>query len=506
MSPPPAPTPRGSAGGGTAGAPADVDPSDDPPAADIVEARPRGGGVLAVLLAGFFLILLDGTVMNVAIPVVEQDLGADHAAAQWMMSGYALTFGLVLVPAGRLGDRLGHRRMFTCGVVLFTASSVLCALAPTAGAIVAGRVVQGVAAGVMNPAVLALIQAVFPRGPARGWAFAWYGATAGVASSLGPVLGGVVVAADLFGTGWRLIFLVNVPIGLAVVLAARQLPGTRGRGGSVDPLGAVLLALALLAVIYPLIEGYERGWPWWVPAVLAVAPVLGAAFVGLQLRRARRDRAPLIDVRLFRHRSFAGGVGITVTQFMAFASLQFVLAAFLQLGLGRSAVEAGLGLLPFALGTVTGSAFSHRAVARFGRAALLAGAALLTLGTAAVVVTIAVQLTAVDVLALAPASFVAGTGAALLGPSLIGVALADVPAHDAGAAGGVVATAQRVGHATGVALVGTVLFGTLGPGAASGPPGAHADRYVVAVQYAGGACAVAALVSVALVLALPRRW
>jgi EmrB/QacA subfamily drug resistance transporter len=461
--------------------------------------------VLGVVLAGFFMILLDGTIMNVAIPVLQEDLGSDYAAAQWMMSGYALAFGLTLIPAGRLGERFGHRGVFIAGLAAFTLASLLCATAGDGAQIVGWRVLQGVAAGAMNPAVLALLQTTFAP-TERGRAMVFYGATAGTAAALGPVLGGLIIAADLGGWSWRPIFLLNVPIGVVLlVLALRVLPGSRGRGGSLDPVGIALLSATLLLLTYPLIQGYEQGWPAWVPVSLGASACALAAFVGWQRRRLRTGAVPLIDIRLFGYRSYAAGVAVTVFQLGAFASLQFALSAYLQLGLGQPVLDAGLALLPFAVGTVVGSALSNRIYRRLGRSALHLGGALLAAGTAGLVLTIRLIGPAVDAFLLAPATFVAGIGAMVLGAPLIAVALTDVPTESAGTAGGVLACAQRVGHALGVAVVGTTLFGALPAGSQFAPSGSLPSEYTAAVQLAGLACLGACVAAFLLVFLLPRR-
>ncbi|MBX6383221.1 MAG: MFS transporter [Microbispora sp.] len=459
----------------------------------------------AVVLAGFFMILLDGTIMNVAIPPLQQALRATSSQAQWMMSGYALAYGLVLVPAGRLGDRLGHKRLYAAGLGGFTLASILCGTAGSAGQMVAWRALQGGTAGLMNPAVLAVIHGVLP--PARrGRALAWYGATAGVAAALGPVLGGLLIAWNPYGWQWRPIFLLNVPIGLVTLAAAaRVLPETRGRGGSIDPLGTVLLTIALLLIVFPLIQGYAAGWPGWAFACLAASVPALAAFAAAQVRRLRTGASPLIDVRLFRTRPFAVGVAITVGLFVCFAGLQFALSAYLQLGLGASPVAAAMALLPFAVGTFIGSSVSDAAVRRLGRRALHLGAGLLFLGTAGVVLAVHVAGTGVDARTLAPGTLIAGIGAMLLGAPIINVVLSEVPGRDAGAVGGVIATAQRIGHALGVAIAGTALFATLPHGGRYAADGGLAHEYTQAIQVACLCCLGSALVTVLLVSLLPTR-
>lgn len=467
--------------------------------------------ILAVVMSGFFMILFDGTMMNVAIPPLQQDLSATYSQAQWMISGYALAYGLLLIPAGRIGDRFGHRRLFITGLTGFTLVSVLCGTAGSTDQVVAWRVVQGSMAGLMNPATLALIHAVF-RSAERGRAFAWYGTTAGAASALGPVLGGLLISWNVAGLGWRPIFLLNAPVGAVTLVAAlRVLPARRNYGGSVDLIGAMLLTLALVLVIYPLIQGYAVGWPVWMFVSLAVAVPVLAAFIVWQVRRQRAGATPLTDVRLFRIRSFAVGVAITLSLFVSFASLQFALSVYLQLGLGASSVAAAMALLPFAIGAFNGSSVSDIAVRRFGRRALLLGAILLALGTVGVIVTIHDVRTHVDALWLAPNTLAGGIGAMLLGAPIINVILTDAPGQDAGSVGGVIATAQRCGQALGIAIVGTALFAMLPAGAQYSTDGSLSHQYTQAIQVACVYCLGSALLTVALVVILgmdrrgPRR-
>lgn len=451
------------------------------------------------------MILLDGTIVNVAIPPIQQDLAANYSAAQWMMSGYALAYAVFLIPAGRLGDMYGHKRLFLVGLAGFTVSSAGCALADSPLQMVLWRTGQGITAGLMNPAILALIAAVFPP-EQRGRAMVRYGATAGVASSLGPVLGGLLISADLGGLDWRPIFLLNLPIGIAALVAAVYvLPEHKGRSGSPDPLGMALLAATLLLICYPLIQGYENDWPSWVFLCLAVSPLTLWMFVRWQSQRLRGGHSPLIDIRLFRSRAFSAGAAATVCQFIAFASLMFVMSAHFQLGLGDSALATGLALLPFAVGTFIGSSVSHVAVVRYGRRALHLGSGLLALGTAAVVLTVRYAGTSVDGWWLALPSTVAGAGAMLLGAPLINIVMSGAPGQDSGIAGGVLATGQRVGHALGIAVVGTVLFAALPAGAQHETPGVLADEYTTATQLAGLVCLAAALLTHLLVYLLPQQ-
>ncbi|QXJ22634.1 MFS transporter [Actinomadura graeca] len=422
--------------------------------------------VLAVVVTGFFMTMLDTTTVNVAIPWIQEDLHASYGSVEWVVSGYAMAFGLTLIPAGRLGDRLGRRRLFLFGLAGFTFMSLMCALAPNAVALVTFRVIQGTMAGLLNPQILAVIQVLFPPRE-RGKAFAVYGATAGVGTALGPLLGGTLISAGFGGMTWQPIYLLNVVIGVIAFTAAwRLLPESKGRGGNLDPVGVVLITVALLLVTYPLIEGRAAGWPVWAFAALAAALPALAVFTFWQYRRLRADQPPLVDVRLFHNRAFAAGVGFALVYFAGFTSVFFSLSLWLQIGLGRSALTAGLTILPFAVGGLAGSSASAVATRRLGPAVLRVGTAMVIVGLAAALLTVHAAGPDVSGLVLLPSLAFAGVGSGLAIAPNTNLVLAAVPIRDAGAAGGVVNTAQRVGAALGVALVGVVLFGSLSGSAA----------------------------------------
>jgi EmrB/QacA subfamily drug resistance transporter len=463
------------------------------------QASPAAGDrgrwlALAVVLAGAFMILLDATIVNVAIPSIQQNLGAGYGAIEWVVSGYALAYGLLLVPAGRLGDRYGHKRLFLIGLAGFTVASALCGTAQTPAQLVGWRVLQGVMAGLLNPPILAVIQLAFPPRE-RGKAFAWYGAVAGVSTAAGPLLGGLLISWNLHGWDWRPIFLLNLPIGvLALVAAARLLPSSRGRRGDLDPVGVALVSAAMLLITYPLVEGRDAGWPAWSFVSLALAVPVLAGFAAWEVARVRRGRAPLVDVRLFANRSFAAGVGIGLAYFAGFISLLFVLSLHLQIGLGRSALAAGLTLLPFAVGTFAGAAVSDPLAHRLGRRVLHLGTAVVMAGIAGLIVVVHRDGGGISGLDLLPWLALCGIGSGLVIAPNVDIVLAGVPRHDAGAASGVLNTAQRIGQALGIAVVGVVLFGALGSGAghaaatatpalrqdlaAAGMPAGAADRAV----------------------------
>ncbi len=416
---------------------------------------------LAVVLAGAFMILLDSTIVNVAIPSIQTDLGASFGAIEWVISGYALAYGLLLIPAGRLADRFGHKRLFLIGLIGFTITSILCGTANSPTALIGWRVAQGAMAGVMNPAILAIIQATFPP-QERGKAFGMYGAVSGVAVALGPLLGGLLIQANLQGLGWRPIFLLNIPIGIVTVLAAlRVLKETRGRAGAIDVAGALLVAAGVLLVSVPLIEGRAAGWPVWTFVALAAAVPVFVAFALWEARLVRLEQDPLIDIRLFRNRAFSVGVAIGFSYFAGFIGLVFALSLYLQIGLGFSALTAGLILLPFAAGSFAGSAFSDLIAQRIGRWVVALGSGMVIAGIVGLIATMRAVGNDVSGWELVPSLLVAGLGSGLVIAPNVDIVLAGVPWQDAGAAGGVLNTAQRLGNALGVAVVGVALFGSL---------------------------------------------
>jgi EmrB/QacA subfamily drug resistance transporter len=458
---------------------------------DEYSADPRRWRALAVTLVVGFMSLLDVTIVNVAIPSIERGLDASAQSVQWVVSGYALTFGLVLVAGGRLGDLVGRRRMFLIGLTGFTLTSAAAGAAPNEELLVAARLLQGVAAGMLTPQNSGLIQDLF-RGDERGRAFGWFGTTVGVSAATGPVLGGLLIA--LFGTeyGWRVVFLVNVPIGIvAMVLAARLIPRVQPRRGAlrreVDPVGALLLGSAVLCVLLPLVEAMsDPATAWWL--TLPAAPVLGVLFFRWESRVIARGRNPMLDVRLVRTApGFATGIGLQTIYFSGFSGLWLVLALFFQDGLGFSALESGLAVTPFALGSAVSAVLAGRLVTRWGRRLTVGGLLLVLIGFLALVLVIATpEHTA---LATALPLLVAGVGSgAVISPNVT-MTLDHVPPRMGGAAGGAIQTGARVGSAIGAAVLAAAFRITLEP-----------DAYASAARTAF-VCAVAFIV-LALALAI----
>ena len=417
---------------------------------------------LVVMLAGAFMTLIDMTVVNVAVPSIQSGLGAAYAEVEWVITGYALSYGLLLVAGGRLGDLYGHRRLFLLSLSGFVAASVLCGLTRTPTELIAARVLQGAAAGLMYPQVTAFIQ-IFFDGRERGKAYALLGASIGLASVVGPLVGGAFVSADVAGSAWRPIFLVNVPIGIAAGVAAlRFVPDSKGSGERLDLGGLLLASASLFALTLGLTEGHASGWAWWTFALLASALPLFAGFLALERRRSASGQATVLDPALFSSRPFAAGLLIALVFFAGFSSLFFTISLYLQQGLGLSALATGAATVPFALGAFWAAAASESLGARLGHRVVTLGAALVLAGLVGVVAVVHAGGSGLHALALAPPLLVAGLGCGLVIAPLIELSLAGVPWRQAGAAAGVLNAAQRLGTAIGIALVGVALFAAVG--------------------------------------------
>ncbi|MEU6698374.1 MFS transporter [Pseudonocardia sp. NPDC046786] len=422
---------------------------------------PRRWSALSVCLVAGFMSLLDVSIVNVALPSVQADLDASAAQVSWVVSGYALTFGLVLVAAGRLGDDRGRRRMFLAGLALFTLTSAVAGLAPTPEVLVAVRLLQGAAAGLLSPQVVGLIQDLF-RGPERGTAFGTFGAVVGISTAVGPLLGGLLLALAGDVDGWRWVFFVNIPIGLgALVFAARVLPRdapARGPRRPLDVPGVALLGTGVVCLMLPLVlaERDPASSPWWLLPVAVAALV---AFVGWERRAGRTHGHPLVDLGLLRIRSYAVGATLGATYFAGFTSIFFVLTLYLQNGLGYTPLQTGLAMTPFALSSALTSAWSGRLVARYGQLVVVTGLAVVLAGLVAT--DVALALTAGSPLtgwAVAATLLVAGAGGGLVVAPNQTIALSEIPPAAGGTAAGVLQTGQRIGTAVGLSAVGAVFF------------------------------------------------
>ncbi|MFI9077477.1 MFS transporter [Streptomyces sioyaensis] len=466
-SPPPAGGSSDTAGGAsnTAGGSANTagGPSDTADRPHAVGARPAAPWrALAIVLVGAFMAVLDTFIVLVAAPAIQADLHASAADIQLILAGYQLAYALALITGARLGDRFGRKRLFLLGMALFTLSSVGCALAPGAGSLIAARLVQGLGAAAMFPQVFAVIQVLIPA-EKRPTAFGALGAVIGMATMAGQLVGGVLIAADLFGSTWRPVFWVNVPIGVVTLLLAWLfVPESRApQARRLDLPGAVVLTVALFLLVVPLVEGRSSGWPPWTWLSLAACVPAFAAFGLVERRVDTAGGAPLVRLGLLRERSFAVGMALVLLTYAGINSFFLILSLTLQDGLGRDALGAGLVYTPLAVAFFAASLLAGR-LARYGRRVLQLGA--LTglvgfLGTVALAVHSGAGLTAWE---LTPALVLVGVGNGLLVTPLLNAVLGTVGPAEVGMASGVLSTGQQIGGAVGVAVVGILYYGALG--------------------------------------------
>lgn len=445
------------------------------------------------LLAGAFLPIMDFFITNVALPSIDASLHASASELELVIAGYGVAYAALLVLGGRLGDRFGRHRLFLGALAGFVAASAVCGFAPTIGVLIAARIVQGAAAALLVPQVLATFHHTLEH-ERKARALALYGATSGIAAVVGQLVGGLLVSADIAGATWRPIFLVNVPIGLVVLaVAARTVPATRSdHPVGIDLPGTVLFAATLTAVLVPLTEGHSLGWPWWSWAMLATAVVLGAVTVVVERRAEQQGRIPLLPPSLLRLPSMSRGLVMVFAFSIGFGAFMFVFALTVQDGLHRDALQGGLAILPMAVLFFLGSVFAPRLIGRFGRAALSVGAVVQIAGLASLVGVVVHGWPHVGLWNMALPLALAGAGQSMLFTGLFRSVLADVPIHLGGVGSGVLITLQQSGLALGVATLGSLYL------VRAEHDTAHAFATVEAVQIA-----VIALLAIG-VAALPR--
>jgi EmrB/QacA subfamily drug resistance transporter len=426
------------------------------------DADPRRWVALGVVLTAAFMQLVDISIVNVAIPSIQRDLDATYAQIQWVLAGYQLAFAVTLITGGRLGDIFGRKRLFMLGMAGFTLASALCGLAQSPAMLIGARIFQGFMGALMFPQTLSVIQVTFPPRE-RGTAFGLFGATIGLATITGPLVGGLLINGDLLGLEWRPIFLVNVPIGIvALALAMRYLDESKAPDAlRTDLVGVGIVSAGLLLLVYPLVQGRDLGWPPWTFISMAAAVPVLAGFVAWE-RRKKADGSPLVELDLFRQRAFVAGLLVAGIFFMGIPAFFLTFTLWLQIGLGFSALHAGLTGIPFAVGSAIASAASVRLAPRLGRRILSLGALLISLGMTGIIVTVDRYSGAIHSWQLIPALAVCGLGLGCVIAPLVNVVLAGIRGQDAGSASGVLTTVQQLGGAVGVAVIGVIFFGLLG--------------------------------------------
>jgi MFS family permease len=421
----------------------------------------RAGGLhsvgVYVLLAGAFLPIADFFIVNVALPTIDVTLKASPASLELVVAVYGVAYAAMLVLGGRLGDRFGRHLAFQIGLVGFILASLACGLAPTIEVLIAARLVQGATAAMLVPQVLAINHATL-EGERKARALALYGATSGIAAVIGQLAGGLLVSANIAGTSWRPIFLINIPLGLIVLFASRRVvPANRSpHPTGIDLVGTILFAATLTALLVPLAEGRSLGWPAWTWAMLVGAAVLAVTTFIVGSRLEARGEMPLLPPSLLKLPSMWRGLAMITPFSVGFGAFMFVFALTMQDGMHASALESGLAILPMAVLFFIGSLLSSRIISRFGRAALAVGGIVQALGLALLIGIIVSGWPNVSLTELAlPLVLICG-GQSMLFSGLFRAVLADVPAHLAGVGSGVLITLQQAGLALGVATLGTL--------------------------------------------------
>ncbi|MFG3508065.1 MFS transporter [Streptomyces sp. NPDC047821] len=418
---------------------------------------------LAIVMTAAFMDLVDVTIVNIAIPSIERDLSASFGAIQWITAGYALAFAAGLITGGRLGDIYGRKRLFLVGMAGFTLASALCGFAASPEMLVASRLLQGAMAAMMVPQVLAIVHVTFPPHE-RGKVFGMFGAVVGLGAVSGPLLGALLTQWNLFGLEWRPIFLINLPVGIAGLILGRKFI-TESRAEKalrLDLVGVALVTLALLMLIYPLTRGRELGWPLWGHLCMAGSLLVFAAFVAYERLKARKDGSPLVELSLFRVKSFAAGIAVQLTFGVVMGVFFLVWTLYMQIGLGWSPLKAGLTGVPFSLAVSVAAGVSvQKLVPRFGRKVLQAGALTMAAGVLFYIWEAGRYGTGIAPWQMAAPLIVMGLGMGLIVAPLTDAVLSDVPREHAGSASGLINTTGQMGTALGLGLVSVVFFGAI---------------------------------------------
>lgn len=452
---------------------------------------------LSVLLTAELMNMLDQSVVLTALPAIQESTGGGPVAVQWLTTAYSLPIAIGLITGGRLGDLYGRRRTLLIGTVVFTAASLLCGLATGPGVLIGARLLQGVGVAVMIPQVLATMHVTF-EGQNRSKAFGLYGAVLAIANVLGPVLGGVLTQADLFGLSWRPIFLVNVPVGLAVLLLGRTFipESTVCKADRLDVVGMLLSGLAIVLILFPLTEGHAHGWPLWCFVMLAA----GALVLGVFLRHQRRGQgsSPLVTLTLFRVRQFSGGMAADLLHGLLCGLFFMTWTLYLQRGLGMSPFHAALAFVLLSVGELGGATVAAKTAGRFARRLPQTGALIATAAMVAYGLQIGSQQAGLSLLAMTAPVVLIGFGLGMVSGPLADLSLARVPHEDAGSASGLFNTAIHLGIALGTALTAVVFFAVTG---GSPDAGLNRDAFVTVLWWVSGLLAL----MWALMFCLPKQ-
>jgi EmrB/QacA subfamily drug resistance transporter len=438
-----------------------------------------------VVIAAAVMDLLDSTIAQTAAPAIQAELGGSYTHLEWISAGYTLAMAVGLLAGARLGDIFGRRRVLLHGMGAFVAASALCALAPSADALVACRVLQGAVGAVMLPQGFGIIRELFgDDGQAK--AFALFGPVMGLTAVVGPVLGGALVDADVLGSGWRAIFLVNIPVGIAAIaLGLRHLPDSEpaARGGRIDLVSVALAAVGVFALVFPLVQGHQQGWPGWMFALMGGGLAVLAVF-GRRQTRLTGSRAPLVEPSVLRRRQYVSGLALVVCFIGAMGGMILVLNVMLQAGLGFSPLACGVATIAVPVAAIFGSITSSVLLERLGRTTIHIGTAVMALGLVACDLVLRARGAGVSAWDLTVPLAVTGFGMGMIFVPMFDVILAGVLPHQLGSASGLLESVQQLGMSLGIAVIGAVLFDAVG--AAQGAAafvGAADQALLVAVAF-----------------------
>jgi EmrB/QacA subfamily drug resistance transporter len=461
----------------------------------------------AVVLAAMIMNLLDSTIVNVAAPSIQRDLGMSSSALEWIAAAYTLAIAVGLMAGGRLGDMFGRKRMLMIGLTGFVVASAACAFAWSPGSLIAARVVQGLSAAMLTPQAFGLIRDLFP--PERMTkAFAALGPVIGLSTVAGPIVAGLLIKADLLGTDWRALFLINLPLGaFALVVGGRVLPARPAAHGKVrlDGLGTVLLAAASFLLVFPLVDGRTLGWPPWIFGVLAASVPLLGLFVAHQRYRLRSGRTPLVEFTVLRKRSYVSGVVFVLVFFGSIVGFSLTMGLFLQIGLGFTPIHASLLLAAMAGGAFIGSGVGAWAATAVGRPILHIGLTIMFAGTLVLYLSLHAVRETVGAFSLIPGLAVFGIGMGMIFVPLFSIIMGEIGDDEVGSASGLLESCQQLGASLGIAVLATLFFSTMSLGQGGPQAAIAAGRGVLAAEHT--LLVTLALIAVAFAAGwlLPRR-
>ena len=461
----------------------------------------------AVVLAAMIMNLLDSTIVNVAAPSIQRDLGMSSAALEWIAAAYTLAIAVGLMTGGRLGDKFGRKRMLMIGLTGFVVASAACAVAWSPGSLIAARVAQGLSAAMLTPQAFGLIRDLFP--PAQmNKAFAALGPVIGLSTVAGPIVAGLLLKANLFGSDWRSLFLINLPLGaFALIVGGRVLPARPAdrRQIQLDGIGTVLLAAASFLLVFPIVDGRTLGWPAWIFGVLAAAVPLLGLFVAQQRYRVRSGRTPLVEFSVLRKWSYLSGVVFVLVFFASIVGFSLTMGLFLQIGLGYTPIHASLLLAAMATGAFIGSGVGAWAATAVGRPILHIGLTIMAAGTLVLYLSLHAVRATVGTFTLIPGLLVFGIGMGMIFVPLFSIIMGEIADREVGSASGLLESSQQLGASLGVAILATLFFSTLSAGGGAQHPAMAVPGSLLAAERTLLITLAMIIAAFALGWLLPRR-